>query len=218
MVKYMEQHITWTKNLENYLKEIGEHSLCLSILHKKCEAKFSSKALCIDLPVIILSTLCGSLTLSGKSLFAEYETTALKIVGAFSLFSGVLGTIQAYFSYSRRAENHRNSYLEYSKLYRFIKVELGLPRLSRIRPKKLLSMINEQFERRQELSPIVPKDIIKNFKKRYKSSTIQRPPQLNGLEEIQIYCKSEEGDIELPSMENVILQVGDNIITDNVVV
>jgi len=205
----MEQHINWTKNLENYLKEIGEHSLCLSMLHKKCEAKFSSKALCIDLPVIVLSTLCGSLTLSGKSLFADYEETALKIVGGFSLFSGVLGTIQAYFSYSRRAENHRNSYLEYSKLYRFIKVELGLPRLSRIRPKKLLAMINEAFERRQELSPIVPKDIINNFKKNYKSSTIKRPPQINGLEEIQIYCKSEEGDIELPSMENVVLNVGD---------
>ena len=210
----MEQHINWTKNLEEYLKEIGEHSLCLSMLHKKCEAKFSSKALCIDLPVIVLSTLCGSLTLSGKNLFNTYEEIAMKIVGAFSLFSGVLGTIQAYFSYSRRAENHRNSYLEYSKLYRFIKVELGLPRLSRIRPKKLLSMINEAFERRQELSPIVPKDVIKNFKKKYKTSTIKQPPQINGLEEIQIYCKSEEGDIELPSMENVVLRVGDDVVDD----
>ena len=211
----MEKHINWTKNLENYLKEIGEHSLCLSMLHKKCEAKFSSKALCIDLPVIILSTLCGSLTLSAKNMFGvALEDTALKIVGGLSLFSGVLGTIQAYFSYSRRAEAHKSSYLEYSKLYRFIKVELGLPRLSRIRPKKLLAMINEGFERRQELSPIVPKDIIKNFKKMYKKSTIKRPPQINGLEEILIYAKSEEGDIELPSMENVVLQVGDNILDD----
>ena len=208
----MEQHINWTKNLENYLKEIGEHSLCLSMLHKKCESKFSSKALCIDLPVIILSTLCGSLTLSAKSLFSSYEEDALKIVGGLSLFSGVLGTIQAYFSYARRAEAHRNSYLEYSKLYRFIKVELGLPRLSRIRPKKLLAMINEQFERRQELSPIVPKDVISNFKKMYKKSTIERPPEINGLQEIMIYAKSEEGDdIELPSMENVVLQVGDDV-------
>jgi len=206
------EHINWTKNLENYLKEIGEHSLCLSMLHKKCESKFSSKALCIDLPVIILSTLCGSLTLSAKSLFSSYEEDALKIVGGLSLFSGVLGTIQAYFSYARRAEAHRNSYLEYSKLYRFIKVELGLPRLSRIRPKKLLAMINEQFERRQELSPIVPKDVIKNFKKIYKKSTIEKPPELNGLQEIMIYAKSEEGDdIELPSMENVVLQVGDDV-------
>lgn len=70
-------------------------------------------------------------------------------------------------------------------------------------------MINEQFERRQELSPLIPKDIISTFKKTYKNSTIERPPEINGLEEIKIYCKSEEGDIELPSMENVVLQVGD---------
>ncbi len=206
----MEQHINWNFTLEKYLKEIGEHSLCLSMLHKKCEAKFSSKALCIDLPVIVISTLCGSLVLSAKSMFGvENEDFALKIVGGLSLFSGILGTIQAYFSYSRRAENHRNSYLEYSKLYRFIKVELGLPRLSRIRPKKLLSMINEAFERRQELSPIVPKDIIATFRQQYKKSTIERPPELNGLEEIKIYCKSEDGD--LATMENVVLRVGEDV-------
>ena len=61
----MEQNnnIKLTNNLEGYLKEVGEHSLCLSMLHKSCEAKYSHKALCIDLPVIILSTICGSLTL-----------------------------------------------------------------------------------------------------------------------------------------------------------
>ena len=119
----MEQNnnIKWTNNLEAYLKEVGEHSLCLSMLHKSCEAKYSHKALCIDLPVIILSTICGSLTLSAKNLFGEsYEDDALKIVGGLSLVTSTLGTIQAYFSFSRRAENHRNSYLEYAKLYRFI--------------------------------------------------------------------------------------------------
>ena len=104
--------VRWTKNLENYFKELGEQSLCLSMLHKSAEAIFSSKAQWIDLPVIVLSTLCGSLTLSAKSLFGEAnEENALKVVGGLSLLSGVLGTIQAYFSFSRRAENHRNSYL-----------------------------------------------------------------------------------------------------------
>ena len=124
----MEQNnnIKWTNNLEGYLKEVGEHSLCLSMLHKSCEAKYSHKALIIDLPVIILSTICGSLTLSAKNLFGEvYEDDALKIIGGLSLVTSTLGTIQAYFSFSRRAENHRNSYLEYAKLYRFVKVELG---------------------------------------------------------------------------------------------
>lgn len=184
--------IEWNLTLERYLKEVGEHALCLGMLHKKCEARYSGKALCIDLPVIIISTLVGSMTLSAKSLFGEdYEDLALKMVGGLSLFSGILGTIQAYFSYSRRAENHRNSYLEFCKLYRFVKVELGLPRKSRIQPKDLLKIINDSFERLNELSPLIPSKIINKFKIKYKSSKILRPPEINGLEQINIYTPSE---------------------------
>lgn len=205
----MNQNIAWTRNLELYLKEVGEHSLCLGMLHKRCESKFSAKALCIDLPVIVISTLCGSLTLSAKSMFGvAMEDTALKIVGGMSLFSGILGTIQAYFSYSRRAENHRNSYLEYSKLYRFVKVELGLPRQSRMRPKDLLKLINDQFERLNELSPLVPESINAIFKKKYSDSTIDRPPELNGLDEINIYQPSDSDNSSI--RENVVLQVGND--------
>lgn len=194
----MEQNnnIKWTNNLEAYLKEVGEHSLCLSMLHKSCESKYSHKALCIDLPVIILSTICGSLTLSAKNLFGEtYEDDALKIVGGLSLITSTLGTIQAYFSFSRRAENHRNSYLEYAKLYRFIKVELGLPRESRIRPKDLLKLVNDNYERLNELSPLVDKKSISGFQNKYKKATIERPPIVNGLEEIGIYTNSEVDEV-----------------------
>ncbi len=188
----MNEDISWTSNLERYMKDIGENSLCLSMLHKKAEAYYSSKALCIDLPVIILSTLCGSLTLSAKSMFGEAnEDSALKIVGGLSLFSGILGTIQAYFSYGRLAENHRASSLDYGKLYRFVKVELGLPRISRIRPKDLLKLVNDQFERLSELSPLVPVKLINNFRIKHKATSVDKPPDLQGLEEIKIYTPSD---------------------------
>ena len=208
----VNEKIKWTRNLELYLAETGEHCLVLATLHRKCESKFSSKALCIDLPVIVISTLVGSMTLSAKNLFGEvYEDTALKFVGSLSLFSGILATVQAYFSYARRAEGHRNSYLEYSKCFRFIKVELGLPRESRIRPKDLLRLVNDQFERLNELSPLVPSGIIKKFKVKYKDSTIHRPPELNGLNEIGIYSIDDTDGGTIPSvnsMENIILPVG----------
>lgn len=200
--------VRWTCNLERYLKQIGENSLCNSMLHKSSESVFSNKALCIDLPCIILSTLCGSLTISAKSMFGEAnEESALKIVGGLSLFSGILGTIQAYFSFSRRSEQHRNSYLEYGKLYRFTKVELGLPRESRMRPKDLLKLINDSYERLNELSPLIPKNVVKIFKKKYKTSTIDRPAEINGLDEIDIYSRSQTD--ETPSLDNIILRVGE---------
>lgn len=183
--------VEWTNNLENYFKELGEQSLCLSMLHKRAEAYFSIKAQRIDLPVIVFSTICGSLSLSAKSLFgAENEQFAMTGVGILSLFTGILGTIQAYYSYSRRAESHRNSYLEYSKLYRFVKIELGLPRIQRIVAKDLLKIVNDMFERLNEISNLIPEGIVNDFKKKHKKNkTITRPEIANGLHPISIFVE-----------------------------
>ena len=187
------QNVEWTDNLEKYFKEIGEKSLCLSILHKNSESKYSKKAQYIDLPVIVFSTVCGSLSLSAKTLFGSAnEQTAMIGVGVLSLFTGILGTIQAYFMFNRRAECHRNSYLEYSKLYRFVKVELGLPRTQRITAKDLLKIINDQYERLNELSPMIPPDILKGFKPKMKKyPNISVPEIANGLESILIYMPKQ---------------------------
>lgn len=187
MVK--SENINWSNNLETYLKSISEKSMCLSVLHKKSEKKYSNKAYYIDLPVIILSTICGSASLSAKSLFGEEnEKISSTIIGCLSLTAGLLNTINSYFSYGRRAENHKNSYLEYNKLSRFIAVQLGLPRMERILAKDLLKLVNDNYNRMMEMSNNIDDDIIKTFKKKYKNyeTKISFPNECNGLEEIKI--------------------------------
>ena len=94
--------------------------------------------------------------------------------------------------FNRRAENHRNSYLEYSKLYRFVKVELGLPRKQRITAKDLLKIINDQYERLNELSPMIPPDVLSGFKPKMKKyPDISVPEIANGLESILIYSPKQ---------------------------
>ena len=71
---------------------------------------------------------------------------------------------------------YRNSYLEYTKLYRFIKIELGLPRRQRIVAKDLLKIVNDMFERLNEISNLLPDTIVNDFKKKHKKNTkITRP-------------------------------------------
>ena len=192
-MNFQTDNVQWTENLEKFLKILGEHSLCLSILHKDSEALYSYKAMRIDLPVIVFSTLCGSLTLSAKNIFGEEnENDALKFVGSLSLITGILGTVQSYFGYNRCAENHRISYLQYSKLYRFIKIQLGLPREQRILPKDLLKIVAENFERLNEISNLIPESIAAKFRTKYKKETIHRPSVVNGLEQIEIYRPNKE--------------------------
>ena len=57
-----------------------------------------------------------------------------------------------------------------------------------------MKLVNDNFERLNELSPLVDKKSIKTFKGKYKKSTIERPPIVNGLEEIGIYTNSEFED------------------------
>lgn len=184
----------------------------MSVLHQQSEEHYSKLSIFIDLPVIILSTLCGSLTLSAKNMFGEeLENDALKIVGGLSLFTAILGTVQSYFSFNRKAENHRISQIQYSQLYRFLKVQLGLPRTQRIPPKDLLKVTMQSFERLSETSSLISKKIAEDFKKKYKKETnIARPEVVNGLEIIKIHEeeKIEEGIVEVKeNIEEGIVEV-----------
>lgn len=180
--------IEWSENLEKYFKEMGERSYCYSYLHKKCENHFSYTTTFLDLPVIILSTIAGTLSIGGTSFWGkENEHNGSLAVGLMSLSVGVMNTINTYFGFSKRAENHRLSHIQYGKLFRFISIELSLPRNERIMPFDLLKMCRDTYERLQEISPLIPQKILDDFKSRFKGYTVSKPAEANGLEEIVIY-------------------------------
>lgn len=182
-----KKQIKWSKKLESYFKDIGEKSFGYSYLHKKCEKHFSRKSTLIDLPVIILSTIAGTLSIGNTSLFGEdNEKTAGIYIGSISLVVSVMNTVGTYFSWSKRAENHRICTIEYSKLYRFISIELSLPIDERMTAFEMLKVVRENYERLKEVSPLIPTQIIKTFENKFKDSNASLPEETNGLEIINI--------------------------------
>jgi hypothetical protein len=80
------------------------------------------------------------------------------------------------------------SAIHYAKLYRFINVELRLPREQRMQPGDFLKYVKDQYDRLAEISPLVPTAIIHKFQTRFKKYTdISKPEEANGLEKITIY-------------------------------
>jgi hypothetical protein len=99
----------------------------------------------------------------------------------------------SYFGWAKRAEGHRISAIHYSKLYRFITVELSLPREERMDPHDFLKYVKDQYDRLQEISPIIPTNIIRDFQRKFKNETeISKPEEANGLEKITVYRRSDE--------------------------
>jgi len=195
MTEELSSNITWSEKLEKYFVSTAERAYCLSWLHKKSEGMYSRRKTFIDLPVIVLSGVIAFLNAGSSSLFADDTKLSSISLGIGSLFVSVLNTVGSYFSWSKRAENHRLSAIHYNKLYRFINIELHLPRKERIRCSDLLKMVKESYDRLLETSPAIPEEIIAEFKKRFsieKYESISKPEEANGLEGVSVYGDDEK--------------------------
>jgi len=184
--------IHWTVKLEEYFASTGEKAHCLSWVHKQSETMYSGRRTWIDLPVIIGSGVIAFLNAGSQSLFEDPRVSSVAL-GVGSLAVGILNTMGTYFGWAKRAEGHRISAIHYSKLYRFITVELSLPREERMNPHDFLKYVKDQYDRLQEISPIIPQTVIREFQRKFKNETeISKPEEANGLEKISVYRRSDE--------------------------
>jgi len=182
------QEITWNVALEKLLAEEGEKALGLAWLHNQCEAYYGARSNWISIPVIILSTLSGTASASSTTFFADNMKMGSLGIGAISILCGILNTVNSYFAFSKRTEAHRIADIQFNKVYRFIAVEMTLPRIERIRARDMLKIVREQVERLAETSPAIPEFIVdkfkKNFRKDYKD--VAQPDITNGLRRIRV--------------------------------
>jgi hypothetical protein len=101
----------------------------------------------------------------------------------------MLTTISNYFGWAKRSESHRIADITYKKVYKFILIELSLPRSERMTAKDMLKAVRDETQRLEEMSPQVPDMVIRDFKKRFGDSTpeVTKPEITNGLDPIYVY-------------------------------
>ena len=180
--------ITWNSQLEKIMTDEGERSLCFSWLHVKSETYYSKLNTYLSLPVIMLSTIAGAGSIGSETLFNGTKTANV-VIGCISLTVATLNTIGSYFAWAKRSESHRIAATTYKKVYRFILIELALPRHERIVAKDMLKVVREQCDRLQETSPHIPDNVILEFKKKFSTTTpdVAKPEITNGLDPILVY-------------------------------
>jgi hypothetical protein len=185
-----QKEISYNSALEKLIAEEAERCSGLAWLHGKAEGYFSIRNNWITLPTIVLSTLVGFLSGSSSSIFTE-PTMASIGIGSVSLFTGVISTIGNYFNFAKRTEAHRIASIQYSKLSRFLSIELTLPKAERIAAKDVLKITKDSIERLMETSPAIPDVIIHSYKHQFKDYTdVAHPDVTNGLRKVYINTKT----------------------------
>lgn len=179
--------VSWTDRLEEYFASSAEKAHCLTVLHKQAEALYSGRKTFIELPVIVGSAVIGFLNAGSTTMFPDPRIASIAL-GVGSLVVSVLQTINTYFSWSKRAEGHRIAAIQYSRLFRFLSIEMSLPRGERLPPSDLLKQTKDTYDRLQEISPLLPAPILREFKRKYdKETDISKPEEANGLEKVLVY-------------------------------
>lgn len=182
--------IRWTPELEEYFASTGEKAHCLSWVHKKAEERYSRFKTYIDLPVIVISSITGFVSAGSTNMFPGNQQLATICIGVSSLLVSTLNMTGTYFGWSRRAEGHRLSSIHYAKLYRFCLIEMKLPREERKTPHDLLKFVKDQIDNLAEVSPMLPPQVIAEFKKQFdneKYKEVSKPEEANGLEKITVF-------------------------------
>jgi len=176
--------LEYDEQLEKLLKEQAEIAESLSILHRNAHRKYSRYTNLINIPVIIGSSVVGFTT----GLDLSYIPYSNVYLGLFSIIISMIKSLDSYFQLGRVSETHRMVSLAYSQINKKIAVELALNRKDRISPKDMLSIIKTDIKNLEDISPLLPEDIINEYKKEFGEHYpgIKKPNITNGLSPIEI--------------------------------
>jgi hypothetical protein len=180
--------VVWTTEEEELIAGIGDRCNGYQWLHTQCQTRFECFNFYLTIPSIAVTAIAGSLTIGLNSLVPSgYQIYATTVLGALTIGTGVLTTLNQYMKSAHLVEAHKTAALSYGKLYRLILTELSLHRSSRGEPQAFLKMVRTEQDRLQETSPTVLPHVIEHFKTTFKGNTQLQKPEITGdLDHIMI--------------------------------
>jgi hypothetical protein len=168
--------LDWNTYTEELLISWADIAKCYTIIYENSYRKYNNINYRFTIPIVIMSTIAGTLSMSISAIVEkEYEKSMQMILGGVNIFTGILGTLQNFFRYAQESESHLSATNDWSKLYRYIKIELSIERKSRRPANEFVRYARQEYERLLSNKPVIPKDVIDDFKKKYSKSDIIKP-------------------------------------------
>jgi len=161
------KHIEWTVENELILVEWCDIAQCYKWLNFRSYLKYSIIQAWFTIPVIIMSTITGTISFAQSSFTPTQQFYVQFGVGAINIFLGILSTISQYLKITQLTESHRVSSISWDKFARNIRIELSKPPEERLDAAHFLKICRHEFDRLMEVSPIILQEIIDEFKQTF---------------------------------------------------
>ena len=163
----------WDEELENLLRDWGEKSACLSLLHHNDRKYWRNKSNFFSITSIIITTISSSFSLSSTN--SPYYIYIMYGVGSIGLLSSLLQSIKQFYNADERASDHKLISRQYSNFYRTIKLQLALKKESRSPVNDFVNWAFKEYERLIQESPLINESTIETFKKKFNNTKFKKP-------------------------------------------
>ena len=170
--------IYWKEEEEIILKRWADKGQCYEWMQSKAHISYKRKLALFTIPVIILSTLTGTANFAQDRFSEDYRNLAVMIIGALNILAGIITTIAQFLKIGELNESTRISALSWGKFNRNIKTVLCKHPLDRDSPDIVIKYSKEEYDRLIEISPLIPKFVVKKFNKRFKNITNYTKPEI----------------------------------------
>jgi hypothetical protein len=197
---------SWNDSEVQLLKKWGETASSYRLLHDRAYRIYYRKSYMYAVPIIVFSTITGTASFSQTLFPITYQPYVPMVIGGVNIFIGVLGTIARFFRVDELTEAHRVASVSYGKFARNIATELSLPPQNRkYNGADLVEMCRTEMDRLIEQSPVIPMDILLEFKRNKDFQHIAKPEVLDikPIEEYKISKEEKVADIVTTVVERL---------------
>ena len=178
--------LAWSTYLEDLISSWADNALSYSWLNLHAEIKFRRLNYMFTIPIVILSTIVGTVNVAMNSLFpADLVKYGQIGTGSIGIFTGILGTLQNFFKYAQLSEAHRSVAISWHKFYRHLKTELALEAVCRKPAGEFFRSAKSEMDRLLDSSPYIPSDIIKEYIDKHDS--VELPEIIGNLKSTTVY-------------------------------
>ena len=163
-----EGPIVWHPQQEKLLKQWGEMASANRWMHYNTHLRYVRLTRWFTLPVIILSSITGTMNFAQTSFPVQYQASVPLVIGTINLIMGIITTVGSFLRVNELAEGNRVAALSYGKLASNIRVELVLPVSERtMGGSDFIALCRAEMDRLSEQTPDIPACIEEKFRKSF---------------------------------------------------
>ncbi len=186
----------WTQAGETVLAQCSEKAAAFRWMHHQCSVRYKVLDAKFQLPIIVVSSLTGGVSLSLGSVVPDtHQTLAQTIVGTLNLLVGIVSSVAQFIKAASLAEGHRAASIAWGRLARRLQIELALePHLRSEDQESLIKSTLSTYDNLCEQGPVIDVKIIEEFRTTFgvdpPEPSISRPEIVGGPVKVHIFGRN----------------------------